>query len=131
MRGVGGAAPVMVALLALAACAGPVDATSSTTPPDGEALFSATVLEGRAGCVTCHSRTPDHVLVGPSLSGIGVVAGSRVPGMSGAEYLRASILDPDAHVVEGFAAGRMPDVWSEVLSESEIDALVVYMEGLR
>jgi mono/diheme cytochrome c family protein len=99
--------------------------------PDGAALFASPVLGDRPGCVTCHSREPDRVLVGPSLAGIAGVAATRVPGLSAEEYLRESIIDPDAFVVPGFEAGRMPSVWSEVLTGAEIEALVDYLETLR
>ncbi len=97
---------------------------------DGEELFRASVLGSQAGCITCHSLTPDRVLVGPSLAGVGARAGSTVPGQSARDYLRTSIVDPDAHVVDGFQPGRMPSNWDDVLSDGEIDALVSYLEGL-
>ncbi len=115
-------------VMVLAACGGA--ASSGDGPVDGEELFEASVLAGQAGCITCHSLTPDKVLVGPSLAGLGSRAGSTVPGLSAEEYLRQSILDPDAYVVEGFEPGRMLSNWGEVLSEEEVDALVAYLEGL-
>ena len=61
---------------------------------------------------------------------MGERAATRVPGQSAGEYLRTSIVMPDSHVVEGFAPGRMPSNWAEVLTEAEIDALIDYLEGL-
>ena len=69
-------------------------------------------------------------VVGPSLAGIGERAATRVPGQSAREYLRTSIVMPDSHVVEGFDPGRMPSNWADVLTETEIDALVDYLEDL-
>jgi cytochrome c551/c552 len=117
---------VVVCAVALAAC-------GDTGPPvtgaaaDGEALFTRTVLGSNAGCITCHSLKPDVVLVGPSLATIGRDAGSRQPGVAAADYLRSSIIDPDAYVLEGFDAGRMPQDWEEQLSVAEIDGLVEYL----
>lgn len=92
----------------------------------GEELFSQTVLEEQAGCTTCHSLEPDDVIVGPSLATIGADAGNRVEGLSAAAYIEQSILDPQAYVVEGFAAGTMP-TWQGVLSDSQVDALVEFL----
>lgn len=92
----------------------------------GEELFSQTVLAEQAGCSTCHSLEPDDVIVGPSLATIGAEAGDRVEGLSAAEYIRQSILDPQAYVVEGFAAGTMP-TWDGVLSDAQVDALVDFL----
>lgn len=116
---------LLVALIAVASCGGDGEAGVA-----GEALFASAVLGGQAGCVTCHSLEPDRVVVGPSLAGVGERAGTRVPGQSAREYLRTSIVMPDSHVVEGFASGRMPSNWMDVLTEAEIDAVVDYLESL-
>ena len=94
---------------------------------DGKDLYERTVLGSNAGCITCHSLKPDVVLVGPSLALIGRDAGGRQPGVSAAEYLRKSMTDPDAYVLEGFDPGRMPQDWEEQLTTAEIDGLVEYL----
>lgn len=98
-----------------------------TTSTDGEELYKRTVLANNGGCITCHSLTPDKVLVGPSLADIGVTAAERIPGTSARDYLRESITDPDAFLVDGFNAGRMPGNWEDGLSSDQIDAIVDYM----
>jgi hypothetical protein len=50
-----------------------------------------------------------------------------VPGLSAEEYLRQSILDPNAYVVQGFPAGQMFQNFAEVLTEDEIDALIAFL----
>ena len=47
--------------------------------------------------------------------------------MTADEYLRQSILDPDAYVVDGFPSGQMLDIYDERLTEADIDALVAYL----
>ncbi|NIN12113.1 MAG: c-type cytochrome, partial [Gemmatimonadales bacterium] len=79
---------------------------------------------GNAGCITCHSLEPDRVLVGPSMAGIATRAGTRVPGVAAADYIRTSILEPSSYVVDGFAEGQMRDVWADSLSDAQVDALV-------
>jgi cytochrome c551/c552 len=118
-KGVVGA---VIGSLLLAACGGGGDGGGL----DGEELFAQTVLEGQAGCVTCHSLSPDQVLVGPSLATIGSDAASRVEGLDAEAYVRQSIVDPGAYVVEGFADNLMPN-WGEILSDSEVSALVAYL----
>lgn len=75
------------------------------------------------GCVTCHSLEPDVTLVGPSLAGVE----SRVAGMSDADYIRRSIVDPDADTVAGFAAGLMRPDWEDYLSADQIESLVDFL----
>ena len=41
--------------------------------------------------------------VGPELTHIGSDAGQRVPGTAASDYLKESLLNPGAFVVEGFA----------------------------
>ena len=120
---------IVLLVLALTACGGEADSGEGGSS-EGAELFSSSVLGGQAGCVTCHSLESDRVLVGPSLAGLGERAGGTVPGQSARDYIRTSIVAPQAHVVEGFEGGRMPTNWGEVLDDGEIDALVDYLEGL-
>jgi hypothetical protein len=62
--------------------------------------------------------------VGPSLFGIGDIAATRSAEMTAAQYLRQSIVAPDAFVGEGFSNGLMPGDWAEYLTEERIDSLV-------
>lgn len=100
-----------------------VEIESGSLPVSGEEIFKT------AGCSACHSLNPDEVLVGPSLSGIGQRAGEVVPGMSAEEYIRTSILDPGAHVVEGFNGNIMPGNYAQVLSQAQLEALVKFLLG--
>ena len=63
------------------------------------------------------------MIVGPSLQGIG----SR----HDEAYIRQSILDPNAVVVEGFPADTMPAVWGTELSGEQVDQLVAYLLTLK
>ncbi len=95
----------------------------------GEELFNQNPLGANAGCVTCHSIEPGVQLVGPSLAGIATTAAERVPGMSAEEYIRQSIVEPNAYTVEGFPEGLMP-AYSDLAPE-DIDALVAYLMTLK
>ena len=47
--------------------------------------------------------------------------------MEPAEYLRQSIVEPDARIAEGFQGGVMPDTYERTLTEEQLDALVQYL----
>jgi sulfur-oxidizing protein SoxX len=93
----------------------------------GEELFNQTVIGSLPGCVTCHSLTPDKVLVGPSLAGIADRAGSRVPGESAEEYVRQSIVNTNAFIVDGFPESVMPAGFTGELSDQELSDLVAFL----
>ncbi|MEK9675805.1 MAG: cytochrome c oxidase subunit II [Chloroflexota bacterium] len=87
---------------------------------DGEVVFTT-------NCASCHSTgTAD--IVGPGLGGIADRAASRVAGLDAATYIRQSIVNPGAYVVDGYPA-VMPG-WSQ-LGEAKIDALVDYLMTLK
>lgn len=126
---------LLLVSLQLVACTG----ENESSPPEagdpalGKDLYSQTVLGPRAapGCVTCHSLKPGVTLVGPSHAGIAGRAGSMIEGLSAEEYLRESIINPDAHVSEGFAPGIMYQRFGEDLTEQEINDLVAFMLTLK
>ncbi len=60
------------------------------------------------------------------MAGISGRAGDRVPGLSGEEYLRESIVDPAAFVVEGYS-DFMAKGFRFLLSEEDIDGLVAFL----
>ncbi len=126
-----------LALLALAACGGgggeadtPAEGEAEAigNAENGEALFAqATIGANNApGCITCHSLEPDVVIVGPSQAGLATRAETRVAGMSAADYIHQSIVEPNAYIVEGFAEGLMYQNYGTDLTEDQINDLVAY-----
>jgi cytochrome c553 len=99
----------------------------------GKELYEQTLIGSNAapGCVTCHSRDAGKTLVGPSHAGIATIAETAVPGKSAEEFLRESIVTPDAHVTEGFTGGVMYQNYGKDLSEQEINDLVAYLLTLK
>lgn len=110
----------------LAACGG-----SQSTTEVGKELFAQTTIDDQPGCITCHSLEPGVIIIGPSVAGIASRAGSTVSGLSAEEYLRQSIVDPNAFLVPEFPKDTMPPVWGQRLSEKQVNDLVAYMMTLQ
>lgn len=92
----------------------------------GEQLFL-----GAGGCAACHgsgTRAPNLRTSEAELGTIGERCGDRVPGQDCKAYLHASLVDPTAHVVEGYGA-IMPDA-SRTLSSAQVWSLVAYLQSL-
>jgi len=51
-------------------------------------------------------------------------------GEKGLDFLRESILDPNAFVEEGFPPNIMPGNFGELLTDTEIETLVAYIANL-
>ncbi len=139
---------LLAAALILVACGGDGNGGDGATEPAGngtvgdaqrgEELYNMTTIAdtGASGCTACHSVEPtDDPLqpspVGPSHYGLADRAGDYVEGMSAEEYIRQSIVEPDAHVVEGFQPGIMYQNYADDLSEEQINDLVAYLLTLE
>jgi cytochrome c551/c552 len=95
----------------------------------GDPATVARRIFSQFGCNACHTLTDAGAqgTVGPSLNGIGARAASAVAGLEAASYIEQSILDPEAHVVEGFPSGVMPPNFGERLTAEELQTLVDYL----
>ena len=126
---------VFVLLLGLAACGG--DAAPAGEPAaegdatTGKALFVQGTIGSQVGCAICHSLEPGVMGLGPSLATVGTEAGNRVADTSAVDYLRESIVAPDAHIVEGFAGGLMPPTYGDELTEQQVADLVAFLLTLK
>jgi len=87
----------------------------------GEQIFTA------AGCAGCHklSKAGANGTIGPSLDNL--ASSSDIKGNPD-DYVKQSILDPNAVVVSGFQAGVMPSFKGK-LTDKQIQALVQYLLG--
>jgi cytochrome c2 len=111
----GGAAP---------AAAAPAPATAAAAPSGA----SGQELVQQWGCVACHKFDGPDKLVGPSLWDIGA--------RKDANYIRESILQPDAVVVEGFPAGLMKGTldgsgFYQKVSLQDLNSIVDYLTSLK
>ncbi|MEW6403485.1 MAG: cytochrome c, partial [Chloroflexota bacterium] len=107
------------------------DAHINGNPLAGEQLYYESTQGTNAACRICHSLEPGVVIVGPSFDGIATRAGARVPGMTAEDYIRQSILEPNAYVVEGFPKGQMIQNLGEILTDEQIDDLVAFLMTLK
>lgn len=100
---------------------------------NGETLFNQVSIgsANAPGCITCHSVEAGVVLVGPSLAGVAVRAETAVSGMTAEEFLRQSIVEPNAHVTEGFTEGIMYQNFGTDLPAKSIDDLTAYLMTLE
>ena len=119
-----------------------VAAPPTATPGDGTGTPTATAtaadpaavgqqLATTLGCLGCHT-IDGSPLVGPSWLGLfgrtkQLDDGSTV--VVDEAYLRESILNPNAKVVEGFPGGIMPAF--ESLSDDQLEALIAYIQTLE
>ena len=108
-----------------------IDTAVESRADVGRSLFFENTLGVNTGCRVCHSLKEGQVIVGPSLDGVGTRATSAVRGLSAQEYLLESIVDPDAHIVDGFKPGVMPQRFDELLSEDQISDLVAFLMTLE
>jgi sulfur oxidation c-type cytochrome SoxX len=84
----------------------------------GDQIFTA------AGCGACHTLAKANATgnIGPSLDDLAAAAGDGSP----EDYVRESVLDPDAEVAEGFQPGVMPS-YEGRLTDEQVQALIEYL----
>ena len=118
--------------------------TAEPAPPPTQQLAQETADLAIAamtatGCNSCHFTTGlplvDAAMLGPDQTNLGAIAGSRREGYTAEEYIRESILEPSAFIVEECPLGQclqvMPENYGELLTEEELDAIVTYLLSLR
>ncbi|MFC1997634.1 hydrogenase iron-sulfur subunit [Chloroflexota bacterium] len=100
-------------------------------PVAGERLFNNRSIGKGGSCSLCHSLVADVVLIGPSQEGVAIRAEKRVAKISAEEYIKESILEPDAYIVEGYPSGQMLPDLDEKLTPKQIDDLVAFLMTMK
>jgi cytochrome c553 len=100
-----------------------VDPLEIGDPARGQEIFETGADILGTPCRRCHES---EVSDSPSLEGVAERATSRVPGMLAEDYLRESILDPSAYVVEGYD-DHMEKMYSLLLSDEDVNDIVAYL----
>jgi mono/diheme cytochrome c family protein len=95
----------------------------SASPVNGADLFM------RKGCASCHNgpQTTARIGVAPTLEEVPDWAGERKPGLSAADYVRESILNPAAFISPAFQESGPTAMPSLNLTPAEVDTLVAYL----
>jgi mono/diheme cytochrome c family protein len=95
-------------------------------PDDPTALGRLVFVQ--MGCIGCHTVAGlSEATTGPVLDGVATRGETRKDGYTAEDYIRESILDPGAYVVEGFDNGLMPVIFGETISEEDLDNLVAFL----
>ncbi len=110
----------------------PAASVAGTAPADVVAAFN------RGGCAGCHTIAGipgANGTVGPDLSNLGAVAASRREGYTAEEYIRESILDPNAFIAPECPSGACPSgvmlqTFAQTLSQDDLDTIVGYLATL-
>lgn len=111
---------IVAAALALAGCGGGDEGGGA--PPDATSSAGLEVWNDQA-CGSCHAldAADSSGQVGPDLD-------KSLAGRS-KDFIRRSIVQPDAEIAEGFPAGVMPGSFGERLSAEELQQLVDFLAG--
>lgn len=106
---------------ATGAVAGPAAAAG----PAPSATSDARAIMKEQGCFACHKLGEEGMPIAPAFDHIG----SRV----GRDYIRESILDPNARVAKGFEQfkGMMPTFFGQRLSAAQLEAVVAFLAGQK
>jgi len=94
----------------------------SGEPDDDGPATDATGVIDNYGCAGCHDLMDSEADLGPKLNGIG----ARMD----RDQLRASIVDPNAEIAEGYEADMMPDTFGDDMSEGEMTLILDYLTDL-
>jgi len=113
----------VMAMLSLAACSADQKGDSNA----GEKLYN-TFLNTKPRshtCANCHSLDGTERYA-PTFKGLSERAAERIEGMTAEEYLRQSIVDPEALVVGEFLL-PMPLDYADLLTEEQISDLIAFI----
>jgi len=96
------------------------ETTTGTTAEAGDAAAGKQVFAS-AGCGACHTFEPagSNAAVGPDLD-------TALQGKD-AEFIRVSIVDPNAEVANGFQPNVMPQNFDQQLSDKQLNDLVAFL----
>jgi mono/diheme cytochrome c family protein len=88
-------------------------------PTDPTSLGRVVFIE--AGCVACHTVSGvSSATIGPVLDGLASRAGDTVAGLSAEDYIRESILNPNAYIVDGFTEGIMVQTFGDSIAPEDL-----------
>jgi len=92
-------------------------------PAEEAPLKTAEEVIAKYTCGMCHKIADQAGEVGPNLTKIGATRSK--------DYIRQSILDPEAVIAKGFSGGMMPQTYGEQMKAKELEMLVNYLAGSK
>lgn len=98
----------------------------AATTAAGKVIFT-----GSGGCGACHTLAAAGTTgtVGPNL-GTRLVADAKKRGLALPAFITESITKPNAFIAAGYPAGVMPQNFSQILTATQIQALVAYLASV-
>ncbi|MGK7344588.1 MAG: c-type cytochrome [Candidatus Nitrospinota bacterium M3_3B_026] len=107
-------------------------AAEEDEPEEAGPVASMEEFASKYECRMCHyipgiGMDPDETDVGPSLAELAKYRDGAPGGLKLRDYIRQSILDPNAVVVEGFDPDMMPADFGDRLRVSELEMAVEYL----
>lgn len=98
---------------------------------NGEELFTTLYTEVGFACATCHHVDSEDRLIGPGLLNIKIHGAGHVEGLTLVEYLHQSIVEPNAYIVPDYPENLMPQTYSELFTEDQINDIIAYLLTLE
>ncbi len=102
-------------------------------PVYGDPIAQGSFVFQAQGCAACHAIAGYSTgAVGPELTNIATAAATRIDGYSAEEYIRESILDPEAFIAPDCptgpcAPGLMPADFSEKITPEALENLILFL----
>jgi hypothetical protein len=96
-------------------------ALAAADPSRGETVSLAN------GCIGCHNTDPSVVTTGPTWANLADTAANREPGVSPANYIYTSIVNPGDYVVPNYPSGVMPTTYGEMIATEDLANLVAFL----
>ncbi|HJQ91457.1 MAG TPA: cytochrome c [Acidimicrobiia bacterium] len=117
-------AVIVVLLVGATVAVYAIDPGTQEAAPEAEGPVEGQTVFLTKGCTGCHSRAGiSDGFIGPDLTNLADRAGVRVEGLTAEEYVRQSVLNPQAYIVSGYG-GQMPVL---PVDTEELDALVEFL----
>ena len=99
------------------------------SPTGGAGVSAGALIFTTNGCSACHTFTPIPAAtgkVGPSLDDL--TAAAKTAGQPLEDYIRQSIVDPNAYIAPGYQPGVMPESYNHtIVPHTNIEVLVQYL----
>lgn len=110
----------------------PEQVTAGLPEDFAAALAAADASKGEAvalsnGCVGCHSLDPAVAMTGPTWFHLADTASNRQPGISPANYIHESIVNPGGFVVPDYPSGVMPAIYGDSIPIEDLANLVAFL----